>query len=42
MSRVAGEQLSSTYAMAGRLGISQPSVVRKLQRHGLRIERIHR
>ncbi|MBZ0331334.1 sigma 54-interacting transcriptional regulator [Halomonas sp. ANAO-440] len=36
------EQLSSTYAMAGRLGISQPSVVRKLQRHGLRIERTHR
>jgi PAS domain S-box-containing protein len=31
--------LSSTYAIAERLGISQPSVVRKLKRHGLRIER---
>ncbi|SDK73506.1 PAS domain S-box-containing protein/TyrR family helix-turn-helix domain-containing protein [Franzmannia pantelleriensis] len=28
---------SSTYAMARRLGISQPSVVRKLQKHGLTI-----
>ncbi|EWG99769.1 sigma-54 interaction domain-containing protein [Halomonas sp. BC04] len=32
-------QLSSTYAMAERLGVSQPSVVRKLHRHGLRIQR---
>jgi PAS domain S-box-containing protein/TyrR family helix-turn-helix protein len=31
--------LPSTYAIAERLGISQPSVVRKLKRHGLRIER---
>ncbi|WP_111411974.1 sigma-54 interaction domain-containing protein [Billgrantia lactosivorans] len=31
--------LPSTYAIAERLGISQPSVVRKLRRHGLRIER---
>ena len=29
--------LSSTYAIAERLGISQPSVVRKLRQHGLRI-----
>ncbi|MBH8581532.1 sigma-54 interaction domain-containing protein [Bisbaumannia pacifica] len=35
-------QLPSTYAMAKRLGISQPSVVRKLQRHGLRISDGHR
>ncbi|WP_431023422.1 sigma-54 interaction domain-containing protein [Halomonas sp. H5] len=35
-------QLPSTYAMAERLGISQPSVVRKLQRHGLRISDGHR
>jgi TyrR family helix-turn-helix protein/PAS domain S-box-containing protein len=33
------QRLPSTYAMAERLGISQPSVVRKLQRHGLRIRR---
>lgn len=31
--------LPSTYAVAERLGISQPSVVRKLKRHGLRIRR---
>jgi len=31
--------LPSTYAIAERLRISQPSVVRKLKRHGLRIER---
>ncbi len=31
--------LPTTYAIADRLGISQPSVVRKLKRHGLRIER---
>ncbi|MFQ3787276.1 sigma-54 interaction domain-containing protein [Halomonas sp. A29] len=31
--------LPSTYAIAERLGISQPSVVRKLKRHGLKIER---
>ncbi|MCE8031850.1 sigma 54-interacting transcriptional regulator [Halomonas sp. MCCC 1A11057] len=31
--------LASTYAIAERLGVSQPSVVRKLKRHGLRIER---
>ena len=30
---------ASTYAMAERLGISQPSVVRKLKQHGLRISR---
>ncbi|MED5501670.1 MAG: sigma 54-interacting transcriptional regulator [Pseudomonadota bacterium] len=29
----------TTYALADRLGISQPSVVRKLRRHGLRLER---
>jgi PAS domain S-box-containing protein len=29
----------TTYALAARLGISQPSVVRKLKRHRLRIER---
>lgn len=29
----------STYAIAKRLGISQPSVVRKLRKHGLAIER---
>jgi DNA-binding NtrC family response regulator len=28
--------LPTTYAIAERLGISQPSVVRKLKRHGLR------
>ncbi|MCC5882802.1 MAG: sigma 54-interacting transcriptional regulator [Halomonas sp.] len=33
------QSLSSTYAIAERLGISQPSVVRKLRRHGLRIQR---
>lgn len=32
-------ELASTYAIAERLGISQPSVVRKLRRHGLRIHR---
>ncbi|OBX38128.1 Nif-specific regulatory protein [Halomonas elongata] len=32
-------EANSTYAIAERLGISQPSVVRKLRRHGLRIER---
>ncbi|MBB3141653.1 sigma-54 interaction domain-containing protein [Halomonas organivorans] len=32
-------ELPSTYALADRLGISQPSVVRKLRRHGLRIGR---
>ncbi|MGR2737122.1 sigma-54 interaction domain-containing protein [Billgrantia sp. Q4P2] len=31
--------LPSTYAIAKRLGISQPSVVRKLKRHGLKIQR---
>ncbi|KAA0013604.1 PAS domain S-box protein [Billgrantia pellis] len=31
--------LPSTYAIAERLGISQPSVVRKLRRHGLQIQR---
>ncbi|MFC3282932.1 sigma-54 interaction domain-containing protein [Litchfieldella rifensis] len=31
------QQLPSTYAMADRLGISQPSVVRKLNKYGLRI-----
>jgi TyrR family helix-turn-helix protein/PAS domain S-box-containing protein len=31
--------LPSTYAIAKRLGISQPSVVRKLRRHGLAITR---
>ncbi len=31
--------LASTYAIAERLGISQPSVVRKLKHHGLRIMR---
>ncbi|NIC03842.1 sigma-54 interaction domain-containing protein [Billgrantia bachuensis] len=31
--------LPTTYAIAERLGISQPSVVRKLKRHGLRIQR---
>ncbi|MDI4636284.1 MULTISPECIES: sigma-54 interaction domain-containing protein [Halomonadaceae] len=30
-------ELGSSYAIAERLGISQPSVVRKMQRHGLRI-----
>ena len=30
-------RLPSTYAIAARLGISQPSVVRKLRRHGLKI-----
>ncbi|MCD6009869.1 sigma-54 interaction domain-containing protein [Halomonas sp. IOP_31] len=30
-------ELPSTYALATRLGISQPSVVRKLRKHGLRI-----
>ncbi|MGC3873791.1 sigma-54 interaction domain-containing protein [Halomonas sp. GXIMD04776] len=30
-------QVASTYALAERLGISQPSVVRKLRKHGLRI-----
>ncbi|GAA5172536.1 sigma-54 interaction domain-containing protein [Modicisalibacter zincidurans] len=30
-------ELPSTYALAARLGISQPSVVRKLRKHGLRI-----
>ncbi|MDR5862425.1 hypothetical protein QC758_05525 [Halomonas campisalis] len=29
----------STYALAEQLGISQPSVVRKLRRHGLTIGR---
>ncbi|MBA2777539.1 sigma-54 interaction domain-containing protein [Billgrantia kenyensis] len=33
------QELPSTYAIAERLWISQPSVVRKLKRHGLRIER---
>ncbi|TDR52099.1 PAS domain S-box-containing protein [Halomonas ventosae] len=33
------ESLSSTYAIAERLGVSQPSVVRKLKQHGLRIRR---
>ncbi|MCA1770705.1 MAG: sigma 54-interacting transcriptional regulator [Halomonas sp.] len=33
------ETLSSTYAIADRLGISQPSVVRKLKQHELRIQR---
>ncbi|MEQ6916054.1 sigma-54 interaction domain-containing protein [Halomonas aquatica] len=33
------ESLPSTYAIAERLGISQPSVVRKLKQHGLRIQR---
>ncbi|MDR5867873.1 sigma-54 interaction domain-containing protein [Halomonas koreensis] len=32
-------ELPSTYAIAERLGISQPSVVRKLRQHGLRIGR---
>ncbi|MDR5903203.1 sigma-54 interaction domain-containing protein [Halomonas icarae] len=32
-------ELDSTYAIARRLGISQPSVVRKLRKHGLRIAR---
>ncbi|ATJ84345.1 sigma-54 interaction domain-containing protein [Halomonas beimenensis] len=32
-------ELPSTYAIADRLGISQPSVVRKLRQHGLRIDR---
>ncbi len=32
-------RLPSTYAIAERLGISQPSVVRKLRRHGLSIRR---
>nr|WP_298250491.1 sigma 54-interacting transcriptional regulator [uncultured Halomonas sp.] len=32
-------ELDSTYAIARRLGISQPSVVRKLRKHGLRIGR---
>ncbi|QEM80515.1 sigma-54 interaction domain-containing protein [Halomonas binhaiensis] len=31
------QQLPSTYAIAERLGISQPSVVRKLKQHGLEI-----
>ncbi|QOR38755.1 sigma 54-interacting transcriptional regulator [Billgrantia diversa] len=31
--------LTTTYAIAERLGISQPSVVRKLKRHGLKIQR---
>ncbi|GGY09608.1 RNA polymerase subunit sigma-54 [Litchfieldella qijiaojingensis] len=31
------QQLPSTYAMADRLGISQPSVVRKLNKYGLKI-----
>jgi len=31
--------LPTTYAMAERLGISQPSVVRKLRQHGLKIQR---
>jgi len=31
------QRLPSTYALAKRLGISQPSVVRKLKRHGLAI-----
>ncbi|MHA3025952.1 sigma-54 interaction domain-containing protein [Chromohalobacter israelensis] len=30
-------RLPSTYAIAARLGISQPSVVRKLRRHGLKV-----
>ncbi|MDW5376533.1 sigma 54-interacting transcriptional regulator [Halomonas sp. HP20-15] len=30
-------ELPSTYTLAARLGISQPSVVRKLRKHGLRI-----
>nr|WP_299240631.1 sigma 54-interacting transcriptional regulator [uncultured Halomonas sp.] len=30
-------QVASTYALAERLGTSQPSVVRKLRKHGLRI-----
>ena len=33
------ESLPTTYAIAERLGISQPSVVRKLKQHGLRIQR---
>ncbi|PMR77571.1 sigma-54 interaction domain-containing protein [Billgrantia endophytica] len=33
------DTLPSTYAMAKRLGISQPGVVRKLRKHGLRIQR---
>lgn len=33
------DKLTSTYAIAERLGISQPSVVRKLKRHGLTIAR---
>jgi PAS domain S-box-containing protein len=32
-------ELTSTYAIAERLGISQPSVVRKLKQHGLKIAR---
>ncbi|MGQ4877019.1 sigma-54 interaction domain-containing protein [Billgrantia sp. LNSP4103-1] len=37
--RMLCRSLPSTYAIAERLGISQPSVVRKLKRHGLCIER---
>ncbi len=33
------DNLPTTYAMAERLGISQPSVVRKLKRYGLKISR---
>lgn len=33
------QRLPSTYAIADRLGISQPSVVRKLRRHGLAINK---
>ncbi|WP_290783635.1 sigma 54-interacting transcriptional regulator [Halomonas sp.] len=33
------QRLPSTYAIAERLGISQPSVVRKLRRHGLAIKK---
>ncbi|WP_251977391.1 sigma-54 interaction domain-containing protein [Salinicola avicenniae] len=31
------KELTSTYAMADRLGISQPTAVRKLRRHGIRL-----
>ncbi|HSH47491.1 MAG TPA: sigma 54-interacting transcriptional regulator [Halomonas sp.] len=33
------DNLTTTYAIAERLGISQPSVVRKLKRHGLKVAR---
>ncbi|UYG08049.1 sigma-54 interaction domain-containing protein [Halomonas sp. M4R1S46] len=38
LAELCGER-TSTYAIAERLGISQPSVVRKLRQHGLRIGR---